>query len=255
MVLVNTAINAFINVDETYNKLPPQLPTTSSQYLWDHQVVQTFAPSYDLSSQPGSLYWNPLSDRRIPHEPSNASIADGAYHISSTRHTITRLRPGATNPGGRGVDVKHGWYGRYYNRMKAPFVAPVLCACNNLGNEFVQGDPTAPPPTATTSSSFKKSQQRKLYSDMAYLKPTFYSDTTSAINSSSQRLRALKRSAVTNCAVCKTPNPRFMTRENDECSGAYYYGFNASAAAAVSSGCRKCNAGMVFADTYLQSMK
>jgi len=65
--------------------------------------------------------WNQSSDRRDPHIQSNSGRSQGSfYHGSSLRHSQTRERPGATSPGGVGVDIKHNSYNRYLNRLKAP---------------------------------------------------------------------------------------------------------------------------------------
>ena len=63
--------------------------------------------------------WNQMSDRRDPHKQL-ATGGGSSYHGSSLRRTQTRERPGATNPGGYGVDIKHNSYERYLNRLKAP---------------------------------------------------------------------------------------------------------------------------------------
>ena len=64
--------------------------------------------------------WNNMSDRIEPHHQTNSGHSQGsAYHGSSQRHTQTRCQPGATNPGGWGVDVKHNSYYRYLGRLKA----------------------------------------------------------------------------------------------------------------------------------------
>ena len=61
--------------------------------------------------------WNQMSDRALPSvQKSNATGA--TYHSSSTKNTITRLRPGAMSPGGVGCDIKHNSYERYLNRLK-----------------------------------------------------------------------------------------------------------------------------------------
>jgi hypothetical protein len=67
---------------------------------------------------PATVYWNQMSDRARPAH-QNAKIASGStYHTSSTRHTITRNRPGAMSPGGVGCDIKHNSYDRYLNKIK-----------------------------------------------------------------------------------------------------------------------------------------
>jgi hypothetical protein len=61
-----------------------------------------------------------MSDRAVPHYQTNSGNSQGSsYHGSSLRHTQTSSRPGATTPGGYGVDIKHNSYNRYMNRLKA----------------------------------------------------------------------------------------------------------------------------------------
>lgn len=67
---------------------------------------------------PPHTYWHQLSDRPRPSVQTAATASGSAYRGSSTRHTIVRLRPGATSPGGVGVDIKHGSYDRYLNKLK-----------------------------------------------------------------------------------------------------------------------------------------
>jgi len=67
---------------------------------------------------PPSVNWNQMSDRKEPHVQVVKTGSGSGYRTSSTRHTITRLRPGAMSPGGTGVDIKHNSYERYLNRLK-----------------------------------------------------------------------------------------------------------------------------------------
>lgn len=57
---------------------------------------------------------NQSSDRQVP--------SVGTYYVPShgntMRSTVTRHRPGASGPGGIGVDVKHNSYARYLARKK-----------------------------------------------------------------------------------------------------------------------------------------
>jgi hypothetical protein len=64
--------------------------------------------------------WNQMSDRSHPHKQPGSGYSQGStYHGSSTRHTQTRDRPGASTPGGVGVDIKHNSYNRYLSKIKA----------------------------------------------------------------------------------------------------------------------------------------
>ena len=61
--------------------------------------------------------WNQMSDRKERHiQQANATGTNPGGN--STKHTITRLRPGALSPGGAGVDIKHNSYARYLARIK-----------------------------------------------------------------------------------------------------------------------------------------
>jgi len=62
--------------------------------------------------------WNQMSDRAVRHVQPSIVTGGSFYHGSSTKHSITRCRPGAGCPGGSGVDIKHNSYDRYLNRLK-----------------------------------------------------------------------------------------------------------------------------------------
>ena len=56
-----------------------------------------------------NLNWDQMSDRARPHVQKAVVPSRG----NSLRRTLTALRPGASAPGGAGVDVKHDSYARY----------------------------------------------------------------------------------------------------------------------------------------------
>lgn len=75
--------------------------------------------SYQPASLPTRVNWNQMSDRAVPHIQTDSAASLGSfYHGSSTKRSQTRERPGATTPGGSGVDIKHNSYNRYLNRLK-----------------------------------------------------------------------------------------------------------------------------------------
>ena len=78
-------------------------------------VVENSGSSYVV---PPGVNWNQMSDRKDPHVQTVVSGSGSTYGASSTKRTITRLRPGALSPGGSGVDIKHNSYDRYLNRLK-----------------------------------------------------------------------------------------------------------------------------------------
>lgn len=93
-------------------------------------VYQKPNKTYSVADNSGATYivspgvnWNQMSDRKDPHIQLVVSGSGSTYGASSTRRTITRLRPGALSPGGSGVDIKHNSYDRYLNRIKGK--APV----------------------------------------------------------------------------------------------------------------------------------
>ena len=74
--------------------------------------------SLNVYQNPNTLYhnvnWNQSSDRAIPHiQPTNVQ-----RNSSSLRGTRTSLKPGATVPGGVGVDIKHNSFNRYNLRLR-----------------------------------------------------------------------------------------------------------------------------------------
>jgi hypothetical protein len=79
------------------------------------QVVEQAGTPY---LAPPRVCWNQMSDRAQPSKQISKTASGTTYHTSSTRHTITRQRPGALSPGGLGVDIKHNSYDRYLNRIK-----------------------------------------------------------------------------------------------------------------------------------------
>ena len=61
-----------------------------------------------------NINWQQMSDRVNPAEQPTLVPTKG----NSLHRTLTSDRPGASTPGGKGVDVKHDSYARYLNRKK-----------------------------------------------------------------------------------------------------------------------------------------
>ena len=95
------------------------------------QLVEQAGTHYIV---PAKTYWNQMSDRARPSNQVTKVASGSTYHSSSTRHTITRNRPGAMSPGGIGVDIKHNSYNRYLNKIKgkAPLRRGVINSSNML---------------------------------------------------------------------------------------------------------------------------
>jgi hypothetical protein len=68
--------------------------------------------------QNGNVPWNQMSDRAQPSRQKATANGGNTIGSSSTRHSITRLRPGSMSPGGVGCDIKHNSYERRLNRLK-----------------------------------------------------------------------------------------------------------------------------------------
>ena len=105
-----------------------------------------------------ALNWNQASDRFQPHKTLVSSIIP--TNGNSTKRTKTACRPGAMNPGGSGVDVKHNSYDRYLARKKGYLLSkpavevdpPMMgnkCRTYNIINECVKCvDPPCSTPEA-----------------------------------------------------------------------------------------------------------
>ena len=92
---------------------------------------------------PPRVYWNQMSDRARPANQTTKVASGSTYHTSSTRHSITRDRPGAMSPGGIGVDIKHNSYDRYLNKIKgkAPLRRGVIPPTYGLPIPFNKANP------------------------------------------------------------------------------------------------------------------
>ena len=96
---------------QTQKKIQKTVGVNSSLYADNLAALNIF--EYPTTSQ--KVNWNQMSDRSYPHYQPNSSYLNSS---SSRRNTQTALRPGATNPGGWGVDIKHNSYNRYLGRLK-----------------------------------------------------------------------------------------------------------------------------------------
>ena len=82
---------------------------------------------YNNSNKVNTINWKQSSDRNIAHTQTNVVPS----RASSTKHTITRARPGAGSRGGTGVDIKHGSYDRYLSRLKGKSCSKnMVASCN-----------------------------------------------------------------------------------------------------------------------------
>jgi hypothetical protein len=116
----------------TQQKIWNTVRVPSSEYTMNRAVLNVYTPpTLNIG-----VNWNQYSDRAV----AGVVHANVPTHASSTRHSITRMRPGSTSAPGSGVDVKHGSYDRYLARLKGRSVlrtqAPAKAATTPLqGNK------------------------------------------------------------------------------------------------------------------------
>jgi hypothetical protein len=115
--------NGECNISEknkmTQKRIWKQVRVSTSLYtmaLSSASVVGT------LNNKPILAYnyvnWNQSSDRNKPSVQKLVVPTNG----NSTRRTLTSNRPGASSPGGIGVDVKHNSYDRRLAKLKGELV-------------------------------------------------------------------------------------------------------------------------------------
>ena len=82
----------------------------ASEYTMNRAALHVYtAPTLAIG-----VNWNQYSDRAV----AGVVHSNVPSHGSSTRHSLTRMRPGSSSAPGAGVDVKHGSYDRYLARLK-----------------------------------------------------------------------------------------------------------------------------------------
>lgn len=96
----------------------------TQKQIWDQTGISSSLYSMNLSSLTVSkqrlhsgkdVNWNQTSDRQLPSVQRVIVPSRG----SSTRGSVTQMRPGSLSPGGAGVDVKFGSYARYLALKKS----------------------------------------------------------------------------------------------------------------------------------------
>jgi hypothetical protein len=106
----------FSNTNNVYNRLQIQKRIQN--------VVRIPSSLYQDNLSALNVYEKPLyinqtnqnqSSDRLHYHKQNVVIPS---HCNTTKYTRTNCRPGASSPGGVGVDIKHNSYARYLNRIK-----------------------------------------------------------------------------------------------------------------------------------------
>jgi hypothetical protein len=106
------------NYKITQKRIWKQVGVYSSLFTMAKASANVTTPSNLPLTSFSNVNWNQSSDRNQPSVQS-AVVPSRA---NSTKYSITRERPGACSPGGKGVDVKHNSYDRYLNRRKSNLV-------------------------------------------------------------------------------------------------------------------------------------
>lgn len=116
--------------------LPPTFSYANQKRIWrasrvDQSQYLDSISSLNVYTQPTlsiGVNWNQMSDRAIPSVVKRNVPSRG----SSTKSSITRERPGAQSAPGVGVDVKHGSYHRYLERLKGKGPSRTQSPNNNI---------------------------------------------------------------------------------------------------------------------------
>ena len=109
----STCLPTSLNQYQTQKLIQNTVRVPASLYMQNLRALTSYqAPS--LLHQ--GVYWQQSSDRAFRHIQKVTVPTRG----NSLRTSITRFdRPGCATPGGAGVDMKHGSYQRYLNRLMA----------------------------------------------------------------------------------------------------------------------------------------
>jgi hypothetical protein len=105
-----------------YQTLPPSFNDANQKRIWkasrvDQSQYLDSISAMNVYTPPvlnTKVNWNQMSDRPLP----GVVKTNVPSHGNSTKYSITRARPGAQSAPGVGVDVKHGSYHRYLERLK-----------------------------------------------------------------------------------------------------------------------------------------
>lgn len=166
-------VDSSANVVITQKRIWNQVRVPTSLYTMNLAALNVVGAggTGENSNAPRAEYsyvnWNQYSDRARPAGSTpgmNMTRRIVPSHGNSTRATLTAHRPGASAPGGKGVDVKHGSYARYLarkkgNNLRTGFIASapkqgnktqtynIIARDNMPGKNCACGDPTqkAPP--------------------------------------------------------------------------------------------------------------
>jgi hypothetical protein len=109
----------------TQKRIQNQVRAPASLYTMNLAALNVRGDKNNAPKTTSGFYnvnWNQSSDRNRAANsdlPTNVKIRYVPTRGNSTKHSLTRARPGASAPGGQGVDVKHNSYDRYLARLKS----------------------------------------------------------------------------------------------------------------------------------------
>jgi hypothetical protein len=101
----------------TQKRIQNTVRVDGSEYIMNKGALNVYTAPVAMYQ---NVNWNQMSDRAVP----GVVHRNVPSHGSSTRSSITRMRPGSmsaasTNQqGSKGVDMKHGSYDRYLAKLK-----------------------------------------------------------------------------------------------------------------------------------------
>lgn len=138
----NTQI-PYVSSIPTQKKIQNVVRVDSSEYIMNKGALNVY-------TEPKSTYnyvnWNQQSDRAVPGVVNRNVPRRG--NGSSTRGSITWLRPGSTSAassnmqGSKGVDMKHGSYDRYLAKLKGRKVLRTESYASTSTNVPLEGNKT-----------------------------------------------------------------------------------------------------------------
>ena len=109
----STGLPTSLNQYQTQKLIQNTVRVPSSVYIQNLRALTSYQSPSLLHN---GVYWQQSSDRRDRHIQKVTVPTRG----NSLKTSITRFdRPGCSTPGGAGVDMKHGSYQRYLNRIMA----------------------------------------------------------------------------------------------------------------------------------------
>ena len=104
--------NVACSADATQRRIQNTVRVSQSEYLENLAGLNVYTKPV---AKYGFVNWNQGSDRA---EPGQVHRNVPSYGASSTKTSITRMRPGSCSAASQGVDIKHGSDARYLARIK-----------------------------------------------------------------------------------------------------------------------------------------